>query len=48
MTVVVVLLVLALIFGAGAVIKGFLWFGLVALVFIVVAGVMGRSALSSR
>ncbi|MEO6988391.1 MAG: hypothetical protein ABI239_07060 [Aquihabitans sp.] len=48
MAVVVVLLVLALIFGAGAVFKGLLWLGLVALAFIVVAGVLGRSALSSR
>lgn len=48
MTLVVVLLVLALIFGVGAVAKGLLWLGLIALVFIVVAAVMGRSALSSR
>lgn len=48
MTLVVVLLVLALIFGIGSVLKGLLWLGLIALVFIVVAGVMGRSALNSR
>ena len=48
MALVVVLLVLALIFGVGSVIKGFLWLGLIALVFVVVAGVMGRSALSKR
>lgn len=48
MTLVVVLLVLALIFGVGAVAKGFLWLALIALVFIVAAGVMGRTALSKR
>lgn len=48
MTLVVVLLVLALIFGIGSVLKGLLWLGLIAIVFVVVAGVMGRSALSSR
>lgn len=48
MTLVVVLIVLALLFGVGAVAKGFLWLGLIALAFLVIAGVMGRSAFGSR
>lgn len=48
MTLVVVLLVLALIFGVGAVFKSLFWLGLIALVFVVVAGVLGRAAFSKR
>ncbi len=41
MTVLVVLLLLALIFGIGAVVKGILWLGLIALVLLGVGVVLG-------
>ncbi|QXC60898.1 hypothetical protein KSP35_21685 [Aquihabitans sp. G128] len=48
MAVIVVLLVLALIFGLGAVLKGLLWLALIAVALIVAAGFLGRAALSAR
>lgn len=40
-TVIIILLILALIFGVGAVIEGLLWAFLIGLVLLVVAGVFG-------
>lgn len=48
MPVIVVLVVLALIFGLGAVLKGLLWLALIAVLLVVVAGLLGRQALRGR
>lgn len=48
MSVLVILLILALLFGVGAVVKGLLWLGLIAVVLVIVAVVTGRNALSKR
>lgn len=48
MAVIVVVVVLALVFGLGAVIKGLLWLGLIALALIVLAGFAARQAFRNR
>lgn len=48
MPVVVILIILALIFGVGSVLKGILWLGLIAIALIVVAGAVARALFSDR
>lgn len=47
MTALVIFLILALIFGVGSVLKGMLWLGLIALAFLIAAGVAARAAFRS-
>lgn len=48
MTVVIILLILALIFGVGAVIEGIFWGLLITLALVIAAVVFGRNAIRSR
>lgn len=48
MTLLVILLILALIFGVGSVLKGILWLGIIAIALLVGAGVAAKIGLSKR
>lgn len=48
MVLLVVLIVLAVVFGLGAVIKGLFWLAVIAIVLAVVAALAARSAFRSR
>lgn len=48
MAIVVILLVLALIFGIGSVIEGLFWLTAIAVVMVLVAGLLGRNLLTRR